>query len=251
MTTGGDPDWAALDGLRERIVGVDAEMAQLLSRRQSLVEEYERHRAAIIGRSSAVPMAAAPPPRQEWSGTRVRGLLLGLGAALLGISALTFTAVAWSMLGDGGRALLLVATTAVVTGLALALRQRLPMTAEAFAGLAIVLVLVDAYALRRAGLSSGMSWQVWWAAGTAVAAAFAALLGLTVGRRTTRFALAALLPIAPELLALRLADTEWLRPQPLSWRVWPQQLFTASLDGSATSTARVGSSSGFTHAGPG
>ena len=91
-------------------------------------------------------------------------------------------------------------------------------------GLAIILSLVDVYAARRAGLAGWigtpeMSWQVWWAIGTAVAAGFAAALGLAVAQRTTRFAVAALLPVTPELLALRIADTEWAGPWPLPcWR---------------------------------
>lgn len=202
--------------LRARIVEVDAQVYGLLTQRQSLVEQYERHRFAILGRTGATPLtgppavAAAPPKqRQEWSGKRVRALMLGLGAALLGISALTFTAVAWSRLGDGGRAALLVGATALVIGLALALRRRLPMTAEAFAGLAIALVLVDLYAVRRAGLGADISWRWWWGAGTVATAGFAALLGRLAGRRTTRFAVAALLPIAPELLADAVGDTQW------------------------------------------
>lgn len=214
-----DPDWAALDVLRERIVGVDAQVSGLLTQRQALVEQYERHRLAIFNRAGAAPSAAVPPvaasvspapsPRQEWSGARVRALTLGLGATLLGISALTFTAVAWSRLGDGGRAVLLLLATALITGLALALRGRLPMTAEAFAGLAIVLALVDLYAVRRAGVAGGMSWQVWWIVGVLATAGFAAALGRVAGRRTTRFAVAALLPVAPELVADRVGQTEW------------------------------------------
>lgn len=218
-----DPDWSALEELRGRITDLDGHVAQLLSERQSLVQEYEQHRYAIIGRlhptgtvPTQAPTTLAPPaaPQPEWSGARVRALLLWLGAALLAISALTFTAVAWSMLGEGGRALLLLGATAGVTALALLARRRLPMTAEAFAGLAIILSLVDVYAARRAGLAGWigtpeMSWQVWWAIGTAVAAGFAAALGLAVAQRTTRFAVAALLPVTPELLALRIADTEW------------------------------------------
>jgi MFS family permease len=209
---------AALDRLREQIVGVDGEMRELISRRQALVDDYERVRYALMGvppglYPSAQPgypqSAPAAPPRQEWSGARVRGLLLGLGAALLAISALAFTAVAWSRLGEDGRAVLLVAVTAVVTGLALALRRRLPASAEALAGLAVVLSLIDVYALRRAG-AGGMSWEVWWAIGTAAAAGFAAALSRFVGARTTRLAAAILAPVAPELLILRFATPEWV-----------------------------------------
>ncbi len=203
---------AALDTLRGQILAVDAQLGQLMAQRQSLVDAYERRRFAVMGwpaPGTPPPVAAPPAPRQEWSGARVRALLLWLGAALLGLSALTFTAVAWSRLGDGGRALLLLGFTAVVTALAVGLRRSLPATAEAFAGLAVVLVLVDVYAARRAGLAGGMSWQAWWAIGTALAAGFAALLGVLAGRRTTRFAVAALLPVSAELLIVRLADAEW------------------------------------------
>lgn len=215
---------AALDGLRERILAIDSEVHDLITQRQTLVAEYERVRFALMGwPPGAVPPGAvppgsppyplAPPPApapQEWSGARVRGLLLGLGAALLAISALAFTAVAWSRLGEGGRALLLLTMTALVTGLAAALRRCLPASAEALAGLAVVLVLVDVYALRRAGVAAGMSWQVWWAIGTAVAAGFAAALSRVVGGRTTRLAVAALAPASVELLAGRITGPQWL-----------------------------------------
>lgn len=196
-----DPDWAALAELRERITGIDTQVSRLLTERNALVGDYERHRVAILGRLGPAGVPAPSPQQQEWSGARVRSLLLWLGTALLAISAVTFTAVAWSRLGEGGRAVLLLGVTALVTALALTLRHRLPATAEAFAGLAIILMLVDVYALGRAGLSEGMSWQAWWAIGTVLTAGFAAALGRAVGKRTTRFAIAALLPIAPELLA--------------------------------------------------
>ena len=82
------------------------------------------------------------------------------------------------------------------------------MTAEAFAGLTIVLLLVDVYAVRR-GAVPGMAWHVWWAIGIAVVAGCAAALGQFVGRRTTGFAVAALLPIAAELLAVY-AEPGWV-----------------------------------------
>ncbi len=200
-----DGDRRALDDLRARILTVDGQMAQLMGQRRELVDAYERHRAAIVGRMG-LPMpaplpAVAPPERQEWSGARVRALLLWLGAALLAISAVTFTAVAWSRLGDLGRALLLLAGTALTGALAVAARRRLPMTAEAFTGLTIVLALVDVFALRRAGLGIALSLPAYWALGTAAVAAFAEGLSRVTGRRTARFAVAALLPMPP-LLAL-------------------------------------------------
>lgn len=238
-----DPDWDALDSLRGRIVAVDTQVSDLLSQRQSLVDQYERHRLAIYNRAlPGVPLAPVPvpghaPARQEWSGARVRALTLGLGATLLGISALTFTAVAWSRLGDGGRAVLLLLATAVITGLALALRRRLPMTAEAFAGLAIMLVLVDLYAVRRAGVVPDMPWQLWWAFGLAAAAGFAAALGRVAGRRTTGFAIAALLPVVAQLMADWVGRREWAAALilaglaaliPILKARWARQLFPES-----------------------
>ena len=207
----GDPDRAALDDLRGRILAIDAQVGQLFAWRQALVDEYERRRLAMLSRSASAVLPAQAPAvvSQEWSGARVRALLLWLGAALLGISAITFTAVAWSRLDDRGRAALLLGATAAVAALALTLRRRLPMTAEAFAGLTIVLLLVDVYALRRAGAALGMAWHAWWAIGIAVVAGCSELLGRFVGRRTTAFAVAALFPIAAELLAVY-AEPGWV-----------------------------------------
>jgi len=198
----------ALDRLAARITTIDTEVTHLMTQREALVAEYEERRRALVGRMAA-PAPPVPAERREWSGDRVRALLLWLGAALLALSALTFTAVAWSRLGDGGRALLLVGATTLFAALAFGLRRRLPMTAEAFAGLAIVLMLIDWYAARRAGIAADLSGEVWWAIGTAVVAGLAAALGQVVGRRSAWFAVAALLPITPELLAAHIAGTEW------------------------------------------
>lgn len=203
---------AGLDGLRSQILALDAHMGQLVAQRHALVTEYERRRFAMMGWSTpdTGPYRPVGPARpREWSGARVRTVLLWLGATLLGISAVTFTAVAWARLGDGGRALLLLAATAVVTMLAIGLRRTLPATAEAVVGLAIVLALVDVHAGRRTGLAAGIPGDLWWAIGTATAAAFSALLGLLVGRRTTRFAVAALLPVSAALLIGRFTETAW------------------------------------------
>lgn len=208
-----DPDSAALDDLRERIVAVDGQMAQLMHQRQVLVDQYERHRFAILSRLGA-PFPAAgpvvsPPTGRTWSGVGTRALLLWLGAALLGISALTFSAVAWSRLGDLGHAVLLLAATTLSTMLAVAARRRLPMTAEAFVGLTVVLALVDVYAVRRAGLGAGLSEEVWWAIGTAAVLGFSAALGRVTGRRTARFAVAALMSSPAVLLIAAVDWPDW------------------------------------------
>jgi hypothetical protein len=147
-----------------------------------------------------------------------RALLLWLGAALLGISALTFSAVAWARLGDIGHAVLLLAATTLSTLLAAVARRRLPMTAEAFVGLTVVLALVDVYAVRRAGLGAGLSPEIGWAIGTAAVLGFSAVLGRFTGRRTARFAVAALL-CAPVVLLI----------SPLHWPTWSMSIAFAVL----------------------
>jgi hypothetical protein len=106
----------------------------------------------------------------EWRWEVVRDLLLWLGAVLVGVAALIFAAVAWGRLSDGGRALMLFGATLAAGAAAAGSRRRLPATAEALSGLTVVLLLVDWYVLRRAGLD-GWSPEAWWAAGAAMAAA--------------------------------------------------------------------------------
>ena len=207
-----DPDSQALDELRERILAVDGEMARLINQRRALVEQYERHRFAILSRLGAGPPAVGPvasPPAGRRAAVGTRALLLWLGAALLGISALTFSAVAWSRLGDFGRAMLLLSATTLSAVLAVAARRRLPVTAEAFVGLTVVLALVDVYALRRAGLGGGLSPEHGWAIGTAAVLGLAAALGRVTGRRTARFAVAALLSAPAVLLIAPLPGPNW------------------------------------------
>jgi len=231
-----DVDRQALDDLRARIVAVDGQMSQLIAQRRELVDAYEQHRAAIVSRMGlplpAAQASPAPPERQEWSGARVRALLLWLGAALLAVSAVTFTAVAWARLGELGRALLLLAGTALTGALAIAARRRLPMTAEAFTGLTIVLGLVDVFAVRRAGLGPGLILPAYWALGTAAVAALAEVLSRVAGRRTGKFAVAALLPMPP-LLALFSIDG------PPSWAM--SVLFAVLAAAVAFGSARWGS----------
>ena len=214
-----DPDAQALEDLRRDILAVDGQIAELMGRRNALVEQYERHRFALYHRLVPAPVPGVlPPAGPRRSGMDTRALLLWLGAALLGISALTFSALAWFRLGDLGRAVLLLSATTLTAGLAVAARRRLPMTAEAFVGLTVVLALVDVHAVRRAGLGAGLSELVWWALGTAAVLGFAAALGRVTGRRTARFAVAALLPV-PAVLLISEAD----------WPSWPTSVAFAFL----------------------
>ena len=100
------------------------------------------------------PARAERVPRSPEASTRtVQNLLFILGGLLLGSAAIVFTAVAWTTFGVTGRAVIL----AVVTGLTLAvplvaLRRRLTATAETFAALGLLLVLLDGYAAWKVNL---------------------------------------------------------------------------------------------------
>ncbi|RZU53168.1 hypothetical protein EV385_5054 [Krasilnikovia cinnamomea] len=105
--------------------------------------------AAVSG--AAVPEAAVPgavaPGKPEASGKLVQNALFLLGGLLLGVAAIVFTAVAWAQFGVGGRAALLAAFTAAALAAPLAaLRRGLSATAETFAGVGLLLVLLDGYA---------------------------------------------------------------------------------------------------------
>ena len=126
---------------------------------------------------------------------------------LVALAALIFAAVAWARLGDLGRAGLLAATTLVVAAAAAVARRRLPATAEALGGLALALLLVDWYALGRAGIGGGWPASGWWALGTGIAAAAAAAAGRRL--RAQRPAAAALLQVSALLAVVTVADAAW------------------------------------------
>lgn len=222
--------WCGLDlrgeqatGLRllaQQLGALDRELFEVGERRSRLAADLAaRQWHASRGANRSQPSAprsdegllphAAAPRSPEWSVDRVRSVLLWVGAALLAASALTFTAVAWTHLGDAGRALLLVAVTALSVGAALGLARRLPATAEAFTALSIALALIDWQALRRAGASGGISGSAWWAIGAMVVSALAAVIGTAVGERTTRVAVALLLPFSLELAVGTDAGAQW------------------------------------------
>ena len=150
------------------------------------------------------PAAAAT---REWRPGVVRGVLLGLGAALVALAALIFSVVAWVNLGDAGRAGLLGGATLVAVAIAAAARRRLPATAEAFGGLALALALVDWYAVRRAGVAAGWSATAWWALGTGAGAAVAAVAGRWLAWQ--RLAAVLLAQVSAVLVVATVADAPW------------------------------------------
>jgi hypothetical protein len=175
---------------REAHAEVVAELAQAQARRHALA-------ARVTAAAQAPPPRAAPPtpaapagpvrqPAPETSTRAVQTLLFVLGGLLLGTGAIVFTAVAWARFGVTGRAAIL----AVVTGLVLAApvvarRRGLGGTAETFAALGLLLVVLDGYAIWSVDLFGARSvapatWSAAVCAGTAlVAVGYARGTGLT------------------------------------------------------------------------
>ncbi|WP_155390315.1 SCO7613 C-terminal domain-containing membrane protein [Catellatospora paridis] len=150
------------------------------------------------------PTAGTLPPvgRQPESSPRtVQNLLFILGGLLLGIAAIVFTAVAWATFDVVGRALILgVLTIGVLAVPPLVRRRALTATAETFAALGLLLVVLDGYAVWYVNLGGVADhWDQGFYAGAV--ATFTALLGYgyarVVGTSATRFG--ALLAAQPAL----------------------------------------------------
>ncbi|MEU1398625.1 hypothetical protein ABZ403_21515 [Micromonospora zamorensis] len=114
--------------------------------------------APLVGPVPAlVPVAA--PGAAETSTRTVQGLLFVLGGLLLGTAAVVFTAVAWAAVGVGGRASILAALTALALAVPLlAVRRGLRGTAETFAAVGLLLVVLDGYAAWSVDLAGVSGW---------------------------------------------------------------------------------------------
>ena len=184
---------------------------ELGERQRALLEEtaaLRRERGRLLhalGQGAAAP--AGTTARREWRPEMIRGVLLGLGSVLVAIAALIFAVVAWVRLGDLGRAGLLAAATLVAAAASAATRRRLPATGEALAGLALALLLVDWYALRRGGLGGGWSATAWWALGSGAGAAVAAVAARWL--RLQRVTAPALAQVSAALTVLVVAEASW------------------------------------------
>jgi hypothetical protein len=212
-----------LRDLASRLAATEMELRSIAARRDALVIELAQRRWESDRRAAAPTTAAADAlpefrpfvrpggtrTRPEWGVERVRNLLLWTGATLLALSALAFTAVAWSHLGPGGRAALLMGFTVMSAVTASALRRRLPATAGAFTGLTIALALVDWQVVRRAGVAPGISGAAWWAIGTGVVGGLSAGLGRVAAPVPACRAVALLLPASALLVVAANANAAW------------------------------------------
>ena len=175
LVIGGSED-RDLRALQASVASIDSRLRALEVQKRELIGELERmiwtrRREMSPPADVAAPSlfrSSMPETRHELDTEQVRNVLLGLGTTLLALAALAFTAVAWTQFGDGGRAVLLAGATGLAVGLSVIVRPRLRATSEALTGLAILLALIDWFALRRAGVGAGLSLPTWWAAGAFV-----------------------------------------------------------------------------------
>ncbi|SEE36531.1 hypothetical protein SAMN05216532_7934 [Streptomyces sp. 2231.1] len=183
---------------------LDARRAQLLARRAWLVAHLPS-----LSQPSPVPPTALPAPHgPEATAPRVQNVLLLLGGLLLTIAAVAFTLVSWGHLGIAGRSLVLGAVTVAALAAPLPLLGRgLRSTAEAVAGLALALTVLDAYALHAVALT-GVDATGYAAGASAVLAAVWTGYGRVPRTSTLRLPLPAALTAAqlPLLLGAVAAD---------------------------------------------
>ncbi len=102
-----------------------------------------------------LPLPARPaeaPRRSRLSAATVPQVLLALGGACVLVAALVFLAVAWSVLGVGGRTVVLVALTVVAASVAaVTARRGLRGATESLAVVAAGLLTLDIFGARNAG----------------------------------------------------------------------------------------------------
>ncbi|MEV6799916.1 hypothetical protein AB0M91_16435 [Micromonospora rifamycinica] len=151
----------------------------------------------------APPASGETPGRPEASTRTIQWLLFVLGGLLLGTAAVVFTAVAWAAVGVAGRALILAAFTALALAVPLVARWRgLRGTAETFAAVGLLLVVLDGYAAWSVNLLGTADWPgTRYAAlvggvSAAVAAGYALLSRLTVPWFAALLVVQPVLPLA-------------------------------------------------------
>ncbi|MEV1046519.1 hypothetical protein [Streptomyces sp. NPDC049916] len=223
--------------LDRELAELDARRAQLLTRRAWLLAALRPPTAAASpgwnpSAWGAPPAGRPGAPAQPWgyvppkpSAPRgAQNVLLTLGGLLLAVAAIAFTLVSWGSMGIGGRsAVLAAATLGALAAPAVLLRRKLGATAEALGALALVLTLLDAYAVH-AVADPDVDGLAFTAVASAVLAAVWAVYGLAL--RPLRLPLPAAVVLAqwPPLL------WAWAAGAPVLVIGWAL-LATAVLDG--------------------
>ncbi|MEO3771961.1 hypothetical protein [Micromonospora sp. B9E7] len=202
-----DPTAAEVVSLGREIARLEPEVERArlayteLAGRLSALSRRRAELAAVVRAGLAAPAVARPVPARgpapvpavpsvpgaaETSTRTVQGVLFVLGGLLLGTAAVVFTAVAWATVGVGGRAMILAAFTALALAVPLlAVRRGLRGTAETFAALGLLLVVLDGYAAWSVDLAGVAGWPgsryaaLVGGASAAVAVAYGRWSGLT------------------------------------------------------------------------
>ena len=150
------PEAARLWEVDSELHRLDATRVPLLAERSSLLATLRGGQVVTAAPAPAPVPAPAPPAAAEWTPQRTSNALLGLGGLLLAVAALVFTAVTYDRLGAGGRAVILLALTALAALAVPRARLRgLSSTAETLTAVTLVLAALDAYGLRTLGLADG------------------------------------------------------------------------------------------------
>ncbi|WP_432007828.1 SCO7613 C-terminal domain-containing membrane protein [Streptomyces parvus] len=232
------PPAEELARLDRELAELDARRAQLLTRRAWLLAALRppAPTAAPGWNPSAwgAPATGRPgapaqpwgyvPPKQASAPRSAQNVLLTLGGLLLTVAAVAFTLVSWGSMGIGGRSAVLAAVTVgALAAPAVLLRRGLTATAEALAALALVLTLLDAYAVHAVAApdTDGLGF-------TAVAAAVLAALWTAYGMALGKLHLP--LPAAVVLAQWPLLFGAWAAGAPALVVGWAL-LATAVLDG--------------------
>ncbi|MFJ8252966.1 SCO7613 C-terminal domain-containing membrane protein [Streptomyces sp. NPDC094466] len=227
------PPAEELARLDRELAELDARRAQLLTRRAWLLAALRPPApTAAPGWNpsgwGAPPGAPARPwgpvPKQPSAPRSAQNVLLTLGGLLLAVAAVAFTLVSWGSMGIGGRSAVLAAVTlGAMAAPAVLLRRGLAATAEALAALALVLTLLDVYAVHAVAApdTDGLGFT---AGASAALAALWTAYGLALG--TLRLPL----PAAVVLAQWPLLFWAWAAGAPALVVGWAL-LATAVLDG--------------------
>ncbi|MGW7417066.1 SCO7613 C-terminal domain-containing membrane protein [Streptomyces sp. NPDC054863] len=219
----------------DELVLLDRELAQLDARKGQLL--LRRAWLLRILNSPAPPLPHTPwqhaprPPAAAattaaTSARSAQNVLLTLGGILLAVAALAFTLVGWGQLGIAGRSAVLgLVSVAALSAPALLVRRGLAATAESVGVLALLLTVLDVYALHEVAFENADG-----TAYSAVAAALLALLWASYGLFLPRLRT----PLPAALLAAQLPLALWVLSHsttelPFSWAL----LATAALDTAA------------------
>ncbi|WP_405194103.1 SCO7613 C-terminal domain-containing membrane protein [Streptomyces anulatus] len=231
------PPAEELARLDQELAELDARRAQLLTRRAWLLAALRPPAPTAAPGWNPSAWGAPPPgrpgaPAQPWgyvpkqpSAPRsAQNVLLTLGGLLLMIAAIAFTLVSWGSMGIGGRSAVLAAVTlGALIAPAVLLRRGLAATAEALTALALVLTLLDVYAVHAVAApdTDGLGF-------TAVASAVLAVLWAAYGLALGKLRLP--LPAAVVLAQWPLLFWAWAAGAPALVVGWAL-LATAVLDG--------------------